>query len=695
MVCNGAQTCEECVRTHPKCAWCSDPIFSGKRCSTDLHKEGCSVNYIEDPASNFTEIKSEELRDSVNPVQIVPQEVALRSRLRLKSTMNVKVRLSTDIPTDIYFLMDLSRSMQDILNTMKSTIKDIAVEMKTITNNLNIGFGAYVDKPVIPYIESNIRRYCKRPTCDFPYGFKNVLKLTNQETIFENSLGNVLISSSLDAPEGATDGLMQVIACKNEIGWRKKSRRFVILMTDARTHIALDGKEMIKTFFEGSTVARLEDSPRTIINLVKENFKKISAEVNMIDTSPQSVIMRYMTSCGRDGPMVETTECIGVAPGQTIEFSIDVYIHTCDEGIRNFTIKSVGLDDELLVNIDPICTCECQNNTITYSDHCSEGNGNLTCGICNCNEESFGEYCQCDATDIDEYDDRDECVGPGEKMACSGRGTCICGRCVCNTKNGVSRYSGEFCECDNLSCSPECENGICLCGVCSCHEGYTGPSCGCLSSACGVCERNNLTCNGNGVCECGRCECYGDYRGDMCQYCDVCDIWPECTEDIECIRCKAINSNQCEEKCKDLHDIGNRTLSKDLASCMDHHLNMVGLEPKQCDNKTDNCYFKYNISADEKQWYIVIGECAEVYAEVAVKKTIVIVVIASLVVCLLPLLIWRLVVYTYDNIEYRKFVKELNRTSCVVMEDNKLYNTPITSIKNPMFLSSKEEAETQ
>ena len=40
-------------------------------------------------------------------------------------------------------------------------------------------------------------------------------------------------------------------------------------------------------------------------------------------------------------------------------------------------------------------------------------------------------------------------------VPCSGRGQCVCGKCVCNPG-----YGGSFCDCDNLACDYT-EDGIC------------------------------------------------------------------------------------------------------------------------------------------------------------------------------------------------------------------------------------------
>ena len=50
------------------------------------------------------------------------------------------------------------------------------------------------------------------------------------------------VSGNLDKPESGFDAIMQAIVCKEHIGWRDRTRRFLVLATDASFHYAGDGK---------------------------------------------------------------------------------------------------------------------------------------------------------------------------------------------------------------------------------------------------------------------------------------------------------------------------------------------------------------------------------------------------------------------------------------------------------------------
>lgn len=58
-----------------------------------------------------------------------------------------------DHPVDIYYLMDLSASMIDDLKMIKDLGSMLSKEMATLTSKFRLGFGSFVEKPVLPFIK--------------------------------------------------------------------------------------------------------------------------------------------------------------------------------------------------------------------------------------------------------------------------------------------------------------------------------------------------------------------------------------------------------------------------------------------------------------------------------------------------------------------------------------------------------------
>lgn len=64
----------------------------------------------------------------------------------------VYVKQVEDYPVDLYYLMDLSYSMKDDLSRLRTLGNKLAQTMGSTTSKLRMGFGAFVDKTVSPYM---------------------------------------------------------------------------------------------------------------------------------------------------------------------------------------------------------------------------------------------------------------------------------------------------------------------------------------------------------------------------------------------------------------------------------------------------------------------------------------------------------------------------------------------------------------
>ncbi|XP_072027847.1 integrin beta-1-like [Amphiura filiformis] len=226
--------------------------FSGIRCDSliNLLRRGCDKRVSR---SGYVRIiKEPELTDNVNSptgqaVQLTPQEARVRLIVGQPQVITLKVRLANDYPLDVYCLMDLSYSMLQHLTNVAQLGDDLRILENSLGGDLHLGFGSFVDKPVLPFITS--QDTCERDACcpgplgcELPYSFKNHLPLTNETGKFSSLVAGANVSTGLDAPEGGLDALNQVAVCAEQIGWRNRSRRIVIFITDAIFHFAGDGK---------------------------------------------------------------------------------------------------------------------------------------------------------------------------------------------------------------------------------------------------------------------------------------------------------------------------------------------------------------------------------------------------------------------------------------------------------------------
>lgn len=69
---------------------------------------------------------------------------------------NIKISYSQaeGYPVDLYYLMDLSKSMEDDKAKLSTLGDKLSETMKRITNNFHLGFGSFVDKVLMPYVST-------------------------------------------------------------------------------------------------------------------------------------------------------------------------------------------------------------------------------------------------------------------------------------------------------------------------------------------------------------------------------------------------------------------------------------------------------------------------------------------------------------------------------------------------------------
>lgn len=164
-------------------------------------------------------------------------------------TFNLYFKRAEGYPVDLYYLMDLSYSMNDDLKNVKdlgikllNKLKDITgnarigkracdkdIQMESISSNSVVtdalicfvyaGFGSFVDKTLLPFTDTNkekLQKPCPREEtqCQPAFGYKHVLSLTDNGSQFTNMVSKQYISGNLDTPEGSLDAIMQAVSCE-------------------------------------------------------------------------------------------------------------------------------------------------------------------------------------------------------------------------------------------------------------------------------------------------------------------------------------------------------------------------------------------------------------------------------------------------------------------------------------------------
>ncbi|KAL0627329.1 LOW QUALITY PROTEIN: Integrin beta-1 [Plecturocebus cupreus] len=559
-----AKSCGECIQAGPNCGWCTNSTFlqegmpTSARCDDleALKKKGCPPDDIENPRGskdikknkNVTN-RSKGTAEKLKPediTQIQPQQLVLRLRSGEPQTFTLKFKRAEDYPIDLYYLMDLSYSMKDDLENVKSLGTDLMNEMRRITSDFRIGFGSFVEKTVMPYISTTpakLRNPCtSEQNCTSPFSYKNVLSLTNKGEVFNELVGKQRISGNLDSPEGGFDAIMQVAVCGSLIGWRNVTR-LLVFSTDAGFHFAGDGKlggivlpndgqchlennvytmshyydypsiahlvqklsenniqtifavteefqpvyKELKNLIPKSAVGTLSANSSNVIQLIIDAYNSLSSEVILENGKlSEGVTISYKSYCknGVNGTGENGRKCSNISIGDEVQFEISITSNKCPKKDSDtFKIRPLGFTEEVEVILQYICECECQSEGIPGSPKCHEGNGTFECGACRCNEGRVGRHCECSTDEVNSEDMDAYCRKENSSEICSNNGECICGQCFCRKRDNTNEiYSGKFCECDNFNCD----------------------------------RSNGLICGGNGVCKCRVCECYPNYTGSAC-----------------------------------------------------------------------------------------------------------------------------------------------------------------------------------
>ncbi|XP_077347375.1 integrin beta-8 [Lithobates pipiens] len=587
---SNAATCTKCLALGPECGWCTQEDFmvdsaESERCDTvfNLKTKGCRAELIEHPAIQLQVVSTKEPNSQVT----LSEDVHLKPGSKVNFMLRVH-RLEK-YPLDLYYLVDVSASMDSSIKKLNSIGFDLFQKMTDFSPDIRFGFGSFVDKPVSPYISihpDRIKNQCSdyKLDCIPPHGFINRLSLTNNITQFIQIVGKQKISANIDNPEGAFDAMLQAAVCHKDIGWRKEAKRLIILMTDQTSHLALDsklagivtpndgnchlkdnvytratdmehpslgmlGQRLVDNHIYGmfavqgkafnwykdlmpllpGTIAKQFDATASDINnLVVEAYKALVSEMKIQVYNPMKGISVNITAICPDGNRHSGVEgCHNVKNNDKVLFNVTITMENCDvEGGHNYIVlKPIGFNETVKIKIHRTCTCQC--NSPLRQKCITEVHPDCPGAPCRDGNCSSGEHAHLSGT----------CKHSPNEPECSGRGICLCGKCYCH-KTKLGKIYGKYCEMDDFSCPYNqgklCSgNGDCENGSCKCIHGWEGDRCQCSSSKKHCMDINGLLCSGRGTCICGKCECTDDRSfGPLCQYCSECSN--TCTDNWNC-----------------------------------------------------------------------------------------------------------------------------------------------------------------
>ncbi|KAG8546682.1 hypothetical protein GDO81_030033, partial [Engystomops pustulosus] len=616
----------------------------------NLINKGCSVDFIEGPRSKVTVVQSFPLSSKGSGasqsdiIQMTPQSIALSLR-------PVQVRQVEDYPVDLYYLMDLSLSMKDDLDTIRNLGTRLAAEMAKLTSNFRLGFGSFVDKNVSPfsytapkYQNNPCTGYKPFPNCIPSFGFRHVLSLTDKVSNFNTEVQNQQVSRNRDAPEGAFDAILQAAVCKDRIGWRTEASHLLVITTDDVPHIALDGKLAglvqphdgqchLNTDNEYSAASQL-DYPS--LALLGEKLAENNIHLIFAVTKAHYLLYKNFTA---------------LIPGTTVEI-LDPSSQNILQLIVN-AYNNIRSKVELTVSETPDVP---QPRLLSHLSGWS-----LLPRVKKCGETEIG----------------DTPVGFGTPLRFGVRYDCSC-RCSQQVEVGSVRcssngtYSCGMCRCDPVSWVLAVSHGDCDCGECKCDAGYIGENCNCTTETESCMSSDGRMCSGRGTCVCGRCQCIepGAF-GETCEKCPTCP--DACGTKRDCIECRLYQSGRLAD---------NHTCHR---LCHDHILTVEALDTDNpeavlCVYKTENeCVMRFTYTEDPSGKSILTALKEPECGGAPDALTVLLAVVGSiLLVGFILLVVWKLLVTIHDRREFARFQSERSRAK-YEMAANPLYRQPIST----------------
>ncbi|KAJ1101126.1 hypothetical protein NDU88_006198 [Pleurodeles waltl] len=600
--CNSSKavTCSKCLSLGTECAWCAQRDFvlnstKHERCDTisNLLTKGCRSDLIENPTVLITFPQHQDTN-----TQVTPKEVSVQLRPGTEANFVVKVLQLETYPVDLYYLVDVSASMHQEIEKLNSIGFDLSQKMIPFSHNFRFGFGSFVDKPVSPYISIHPDRKDNQcgdywRDCMRPHGFIHVLPLTDNVADFKSAVGKQKLSANIDAPEGTFDAMLQAAVCQRHIGWRKEAKRFLLVMTDQTSHLALDSKlagivvpndgkchledneytrstnmehpslgqlsEKLtenninavfavkgKTFqwykdllqlLPGTIAKELKPEATNLEELVIDAYQALLSEVKIMVVNNIRGLHVNITAICPDGTKTRGTDgCTNVKSNEEVLLNITLALSRCDvaEGQNYIVIKPIGFNETSTIIINVNCTCPCDGSRRQDGQCVSETSQDGQ------TLHSSEKTCTTDKDIVSP----ESCKRSQGQASCSGRGVCICGKCHCH-KTKLGNIHGQYCEIDDFSCpyydgkmcngKGECEDGNCRCFI-----GWEGDRCQCSSSKEKCMNANREVCSGRGTCTCGHCVCskHGSF-GPFCEYCTSCIS--ACENNWNCLQCHIFN----------------------------------------------------------------------------------------------------------------------------------------------------------
>ncbi|CAK2344105.1 S8 family serine peptidase [Vibrio crassostreae] len=294
-------------------------------------------------------------------------------------TQTITIEIPTETSSiydkaDITFLVDISGSYSDDIQTFRSQANELVNEFSTVANDVAVGIASFSDYPIHPYGSS----------ASGDYAYQLDLALTSGQDSIQSTLDNLQIKAGGNGPESQLEALYQ-LASSREVGWRTNSLPIVFLATDAGfndadndvsypghgwndTLQALTDKGIIVFgLMSGGSIADVhqitDETGGEAFTLSRDSAEVVSAVAAALDLTTQNmnielepmgdfagVVKSIVPTNNPTAP--DGTAVTSVNPGDTVSFDV-----TFTKGNFNGS-RSHVITFRLLVNVDGVATIQ-------------------------------------------------------------------------------------------------------------------------------------------------------------------------------------------------------------------------------------------------------------------------------------------------------------------------------------------------
>ncbi|CAM9940295.1 unnamed protein product [Bubo scandiacus] len=429
-------TCEACVRSHPRCAWCEDPLL------------------------------------------LRPGE---------ERSFRVRFRRAGGHPVDLYYLMDLSYSMRDDLAHVRRLGRDLLAALRNVTPSVRIGFGRVTPAAFrhVLALTGDADAFAERVgrqrvsgNMDAPEGGLDAIMQVAlcQERIGWRPATRLLLFASDDTFHTAGDGKLGGVVLPSDTrchldasGVYAKSHLYdypsvghvaqVLSAANIQPIFAVTGPTVpiyqeLSRLIPKSVVGELQEDSSNVVQLIADAYNSLSSTVELQHSPlPPASASATSPTAGAPAPPLPRWPLLRRPrqPGGDL--------HGAGAGGR-----LPGSQPRA-----PLCH-----------------GGTFHCGACSCPGGRRGRRCECE-----EAAEAGGGVGPPTARGPPAAG----GAGASAAPASAPGLSGSLCQCDSGGCERHgglvCggpQRGECVCGTCRCREGFGGRGCGghgrCVCGSC-------------------------------------------------------------------------------------------------------------------------------------------------------------------------------------------------------------------